>query len=136
MTTKENGTADLVCSSYEIAWQEYSHPSWTDTRRTYVWAGQVALVYSSYGRSRRARPNQNRKVCFGNDARIRADSALESARGFVKPEIRLGKRTLSGGRCLIMEKARQRGRQRAHDLAPFVRVIFRERPAINLGFPT
>jgi hypothetical protein len=24
MTTKENGTAGLVCSSYEIAWQEYS----------------------------------------------------------------------------------------------------------------
>ena len=24
MTTKENGTTDLVCSSYEIAWQEYS----------------------------------------------------------------------------------------------------------------
>ena len=24
MATKENRTADLVCSSYEIAWQEYS----------------------------------------------------------------------------------------------------------------
>ena len=24
MTTKENGTTDLVCSSYEVAWQQYS----------------------------------------------------------------------------------------------------------------
>ena len=71
MTTKENGTADLVCSSYEIAWQEYStlpgltpdeHMFGPDKLRSYI---QVMADLESATRSRS-------QVCLGNDATIRA----------------------------------------------------------------